>query len=68
MDRNFENSTDTCHGNIDAFEAMIDDRNRFQEENEALARVKALICSIQDASSDFLSVWSEIMGRKGVLL
>ncbi len=62
LDRNFENITDTCHGNINAFEAMIDDRDRFREENEALARVKALICNIQDASSDFLSVWSEIMG------
>lgn len=62
LDSNFENITDTCHGNINAFEEMIDDRDRFREENEALARVKVLICSIQDASSDFLSVWSEIMG------
>lgn len=62
LDRNFENITDTCQGNIDSFETMIDDRDRFQEENEALARMKALICAIQDASSDFLSVWDEIMG------
>lgn len=62
LDSNFENITETCHGSIDAFEGMIDDRDRFREENEALARVKVLICSIQDASSDFLSVWSEIMG------
>lgn len=62
LDRNFENITDTCHGNIDAFEAMIDDRDRFREENEALARMKELICDIQEASSDFISVWDEIMG------
>lgn len=62
LDRNFEDITDTCHGNIDAFEAMIDDRDRFREENEALARMKELICDIQEASSDFISVWDEIMG------
>ena len=62
LDRNFENITETCHGSIDTFEGMIDDRGRFQEENEALARMKALICGIQNASADFLSVWDEIMG------
>lgn len=56
----FKNITDTCHGNIEAFETLIDDRDRFQKENETLEQMKTLICGIQNASADFLSVWDEI--------
>ena len=61
LDKNFETITETCHGNIDAFMQLIDGRDKFREENEMLARMKQLICEIQNASADFLSVWHAII-------
>ena len=66
IEETFIRSNEVILGNIGAFKNMIDDTERYRENNEALYRKQDLIRRIEEYSQDFMDIWKQILGDNEV--
>ncbi len=59
----FENMNNIYKNSVDKFTEAIDDREKYIADNQKYLRRKDVISSITDSTSDFMTVWNEIVGE-----
>lgn len=57
----FKDTNDNCQNNIDEFKKSIDNRTYYENQLDALDRLKCLISRIKDSSHSFQDIWNQIV-------
>lgn len=70
FDRQFSDMSEICKENIRTFTTIIDDREKYYSNNEALERQKMLIQDISSVVKEFFMIWDYVLsgdeeGREG---
>ena len=66
FDRQFSDMSDVCKENIKTFTVIIDDREKYYSNNEALERQKTLIQDIHVVTKEFFGIWNYVLFGEGL--